>query len=56
MNKESSLAFSVEKLWCNKWVLIWMTEIIVIDVKIPLHIYKNIKDKQGKNLWVFLVY
>ena len=25
-----------------------MTEIIVIDVKIPLYIYKNIEDKQAK--------
>lgn len=48
MNRESSLAFSIEKLRYNKRVLIWMTEIIVIDVKISLHIYKNIEDKQGK--------
>lgn len=49
MNRESSLAFSIEKqLRYNKRVLIWMTEIIVIDVKIPWHIYKNIEDKQGK--------
>lgn len=48
MNRESSLAFSIEKQLRYKRVLIWMTGIIVIDVKIPWRIYKNIEDKQGK--------